>query len=83
MNRGPTLHLLLGLCARLRLACEAIGDDGDPRVVPADVRVEDLSPAQRSRLERLAQQDLWALINQNEPAVPATTTPKRRRAGAA
>lgn len=82
MNRGPTLFLLTGLCARLRLACEAIGREGD-HVLPADVRLEDLSAEEQARLEQLGQQDLWALINQIDPVRPSTTSTKRVRAGVA
>jgi hypothetical protein len=71
MSRGPTLLLLTELSARLRLACEAISHLGGLVVLPADVRLQDLAPAEQARIEQLGQQDLWALINQsNAPAAP-------------
>lgn len=75
MTRGPTLFLLIELCARLRLACEALGADAGA-VAPGDIRLEDLVPEERARLQRLGQQDLWALINQAGPAprVPSRAT---------
>lgn len=72
MNRGPTLVMLVDLCARLRLACEALGTDAD-QVVPADICLSDLSPEEHARLQLLGQQDLWVLINQaGDPPARAT-----------
>jgi hypothetical protein len=79
MNRGPTLVLLIDLCARLRLACEAIGADADQVIEPADVRLEDLSPEEHARLVRQGQQDLWALINQSNAQQPAVAGAQQRR----
>jgi tRNA A37 threonylcarbamoyladenosine dehydratase len=73
-HRGPTLVLLIDLCARLRLACEAVGAYAD-RVEPTDVRLEDLSAAEHARLVRLGQQDLWALINAADPAPRLNANP--------
>lgn len=48
---------LIETCARVRLLCEAIGID------PADVRLDDLAPAERTRMLIAGQRDLWSLIN--------------------
>lgn len=66
MNRsGPTLTLLVDTFARLRLACEAIGQDEDAAVLPADVDLDDLAPDEQTRLRRLGTQDLWVAINES------------------
>jgi hypothetical protein len=53
-----TLSQIQELCARLRLACDALG------VHPDDVRLSDLHPEEADRLRRAAQRDVWAILNQ-------------------
>lgn len=53
-----TLTQMQELCARIRLACDALGVD------PTDLNLNDLSDGEAARLRREAQADVWAIINQ-------------------
>jgi len=63
------------LCARLRLACEALSAITGGVVLPADVRLDDLEWGQRQRLLDVAAYDVWDVIQRDYPAARA---PKAR-----
>jgi hypothetical protein len=86
VRHALAIDLLVTLCARLRLATEALnaahadvrGDD-EPLVQPADIDLADLSPAERDRLMALGQQDLWPLITSHQPSTDALPADATRR----
>jgi hypothetical protein len=78
---------LITVLARLRMACEAISKieyqttSGKQRqvITPADVRLEDLHPAERNRLLKLGEHDFWQVMADDLPQTPprgATTKPR-------
>lgn len=66
---------MLDLCARLRLACEALSRDAGHPITPADIRLEDLAADQRDRLLREAVPDVWAYVHEIQRTNPLPQSP--------
>lgn len=70
------------LCARLRMACEALSRDAGDAITPDDIRLDDLSPWERDRLMREAVPDVWTVLQGgcSRPASPPPVVASPTRA---
>jgi hypothetical protein len=85
----PTLaiSILVELCAQRQLAIEALNlalarhrGAGERPLQASDLSLDDLSDAERERLLRLGQQDLWQLITDHQATHALPPSPSTRSA---